>query len=216
MTDLAVVMVTCEKYSFLWEAWHHYYKKNFKHNLPEYFISDSVARPFDGFNYLKYETTGVNGWSGAVRGCIEKIPHKNIFFLLDDLMFTEDISDLFQVLYAAFTSYEMDSLRIIMKPSAATAEPTEIILRNRPVRKLAGNSKYLVSYVPNIFKKDVLLDFLKVNESPWNSEVKGTKRIKGKGYSIYDYSLPDWYINSVVLGRLTAAGLLMLEKSVNI
>jgi len=210
--DLAVVMVTCDKYSFLWDGWYHYYKKNFDHKFKEYFISDSDECPFEGFEHLKYDTTDANGWTGAVRGCIEKIPHENVFFLLDDILFNTDISSLFMVLYAVFCAYEMDSLRIIMKRSAATGKNTNITLRNSYIRELNQNSKYLVSYVPNIFKKSVLLDFLSVNESPWDSEVKGTKRIKDKGYKIYDYLLPGWYVNAVVKGKVTPDGNLALSK----
>jgi len=214
MTDnLAVAMVTCEKYSFLWDAWYHYYKENFRHNIQEYFISDTATCPFKEFKHLKYDPTEVNGWTNAVRGCIEKIPQDNIFFILDDILFMEDITNVFYVLYAVFEGYGMDSLRIIMKDSVATARPTDIEIRNRPVRKLTQNSKYLVSYVPNIFKKSVLLDFLKVNESPWDSEVRGTKRIRGKGYNIYDYHLPGWYVNAVVQGKLTDNGRLMISKA---
>jgi len=212
MDNLAVVMVTCNKYSYLWGAWYHYYKANFQHSQQEYFISDSEECPFEEFTHLKYKTIDVNGWSGAIRGCIEKIPHDNIFFLLDDLFFNKPISNILQALNAVFNAYDMDSLRIIMKDSAATAVKTELSLNGAFIRQLKPNSKYLVSYVPNIFKRSVLLDFLSVNESPWSSEVKGSTRVRSKGYKIFDYHYPDWYVNSVVKGVMTPQGKLMLDS----
>jgi hypothetical protein len=71
---------------------------------------------------------------------------------------------------------------------------------------LTKRSKYRVSYVPNIYKKEVLLDFLSIDESPWQSERQGSKRNWKREYAIYDYPEYGWYCNAVKKGRVTECG----------
>ena len=74
------------------------------------------------------------------------------------------------------------------------------------IHRLHKYSHYLISYSPTIYRKDFLLECLNRDESIWDSEVKGTKRLWvkaffGRKYKIYRY-VKDWYINAIVRGEL--------------
>ncbi|GAG63079.1 unnamed protein product [marine sediment metagenome] len=46
MDNLALVVNTCDKYSHIWDAWYHYYKKYWKLDLPVYFLNETLDITF--------------------------------------------------------------------------------------------------------------------------------------------------------------------------
>jgi len=212
MTELAVVIATCDKYSFLWEGWYHYFKKHWGLDLPIYFITETIDCPFPDLREIKVGPYEYKHWTGKINKGVSQIYAENIFLILEDYYFNESIDNLFMALYASFQALDADSLRILRKPSTATAHPIKLSLHGSPVRKLERNSKYLISYVPNIWKRSTLLDITLKAESAWDSEVKGTKRIRDRGYEMYDYMRPNWYTDASRRGKPTEDGLRLIKE----
>ena len=215
MKDLAVVMLTCDKYEAVWDTWYHYFKKYWKLDVPVYFINDKLDCPFDDMTQIKVDIPEIELWTKKLRVAVEQIPEQHLFILLEDLFFNQSIDDIFMDVYATFKALEADALRILMKPTHSALIPIHRGLPRNMVRRLHQRDKYLIAYSPNIWDKDYLLEALQVDENPWHSEVKGTKRMWDKGKKIYEIELTGWYTNSMRLGKIQPEGQRLINEAKN-
>ena len=67
-----------------------------------------------------------------------------------------------------------------------------------PVYMLNRDSQYLISFSPNIYKKEFLLKVLARDESPWACEIEGTRRIRKIRPMVYAQHINGWYLNTHV------------------
>lgn len=206
MKDLAIVVMACDQYEFLWEPWYYYFNKNWDIDLPVYFLSETKECPFRDFYPIYFNITDFGQWVRRLREGVEQIPYNNLFVLMDDFFFKENIRNLFSLLYAYFLTEDADALRILRTQSAATVKNTGFEIYGRPVQRLTQNSKYIISFIPNIWRKDFLLRCLQVNGTAWDSEVKGSKKMRNTGHRVYHYFKPDWYMGAARGGKLIKEG----------
>ena len=206
MKDLAVVLVTCDKYAWLWDVWHYFFRKHWHVDCPVYFCNEVKDVDYDGITQVKcgYVAPNANQWTKQLRECVEQIPEKHLFVILEDLLFDMDISETFKKLYVAFNMLGADALRIRSKNTIAQMSPTNRKIDGKDINLLSDKSKYLITFSANLWSKNYLMECLSRDESPWTAELSG--RMKGKGKRVYDYHMPNWYVNSLVLGRLSIAG----------
>ena len=197
---LAIVVSSCDKHSFLWDAWWHYFSQ-WKHDYPVYFLTETKDVPFP----VKNIKVDIDIWTKKIRKSIEQIPEDDIFWLCEDFWFSK-LKD-FDKIYKTFKALDADSLRIRRVPSKySTSENTMFQINGTIIKKLTQTSKYLIAYSPNIFKKSFLLECLKYDENIWQSETIGSRRLENKGYNIYSYLRPGWYGNACRKGKLTEEG----------
>ena len=209
--NVAVVVITGDKYSKYWDAWYDGFKENFNIDVPVYFITETIRCPFPDIIDIDVGFKGVMNWTGGLRRGLLQIEKQNIFLVLEDCIFVENITKLFRVLYASFDLLQADSLRMCFRPTTSKADPTDIVVGGVPVCKLKQNSKYLVSYMPCIWKRDFLLKCTEHVESPWASELKGSKRIAELPHKIYDYMKPGWAVDASKKGVSTSEGIKLME-----
>ena len=195
MMNIALVINTTDKYSFLWKKWYFFFKTNWEVECPVYWLNETKDIDFP-FTQIKVNIPEKKLWTKKYRLSIEQIPEENLFVLLEDHFIVKRFThEDFEGIYRMFKTLDADALRVKFATSKyATVHETPFKIKN-PVDKLDDHSMYLVSHAPNLWKKSFLLECLKLDEDPWESEAKGTKRIKGKGYKIYSYIKPDWYVN---------------------
>jgi len=199
MEDLALVYVTCDKYEHIWKDWYDGYCKYFDIDIPSYFCGESKPCPWD-FKTIPHEPVPASQWTTKLKTQLEQIPENNVFIWLDDLIAAKDITFEFEYLYDCFLQLEADALRIMMRASAARTYAAGRLM-DRPIEKLLPKSPYLISYSPNIYKKDFLLHCLRWEESPWENELHGTARIRPWMKDIYSYQIDGWCYNSIIKGE---------------
>ena len=213
MKNLAVVIGTSDSHSFLWKDWWYYFNKNWKYNYPIYFLNEKKDIDFS-IKQIKVNIPNINLWTKRIRKSIEQIPEDNIFWLLEDFFITKSFKkNEFENIYDFFIRINADSLRIDSVESIhTTSYNTKFKINGTLIEKLDQHSRYLISYLPNIWKKSFLLECLKVDESPWESEIKGSQRIEGKDYDIYSYLRPNWFGNACRQGKLTQEGKKLVDN----
>ena len=206
MKDLAVVLVTCDKYSWLWDAWYYYFRKHWHVDCPVYFCNEIKPVDYDGITHVPcgYVSPNANGWTKQVRECVEQIPEQHLFVILEDLLFEKDISETFKKLYVAFKLLGADAMRIRSKATRAKMTFTSICIDGVGIKCLTDNSKYLITFSANLWDRTYLMECLSRDQSPWTAEL--SSRMKGMGWRVYDYVMPNWYVNALVLGRMTTGG----------
>ena len=201
MKDLAVVIVTCDKYSWIWDTWYHYFDWNL--DVPIYFINETEDCNLP-VKQIKVGPHSVNRWTKMVREGVKQIPEKHLFLMTEDILFNRNIDDLFVLLYDVFLKYNAEALHIRHKPTISDIFNIRDIVQGKYVKQLTQRSKYLVSFAPNIWDKEYLMMCLKRNQNPWKCET--SRRMRNRGQLVLDYEEPGWYTNAVVKGKLTEEG----------
>ena len=197
MLDLAVVINTTDKYSHIWDRWYYYFKKHWTLDLPLYFLNEKKDIPFP-FKQIKVDIPEKELWTKKLRESVGQIPEKNLFILLEDLFLTASFEPgEFQYIYSGFTIGGADATRI-QPPSKYTTTYDTMLPK---FSRLTQDSQYLIAHTPNIWRKDFLLECIKIDEDPWTNEIEGTKRIQNKGYNIYNYE-KDWFVNVLRRGEV--------------
>lgn len=200
MKKLAIAYVACDKFDDLWLDWYEAHLKHWDLDVPKYFCGEEKPCPFDGFEQIPHEAVGAGMWTAKLRKQVEQIDAEYIFVWLDDMVQLRSISEEFDALFKWAYKRKVDSIRIMGRPSKARYTHVIDILDN-PVYSLNHDSQYLVSFSPNVFKKEFLLKVLKRDESPWACEVAGTNRIRKSRPDVYAQHIDGWYINRRVNGQ---------------
>jgi len=194
--SLALAYVTCDKYSHVWEEWIKAYRTYWGVDIPEYFCGEELVCPFDGFEHLPHKSVPASGWTAKLRSQVEQINAEYIFVWLDDMIPLMDISIPFVRLFNWAYDHKVDAMRIMARRSASTYMQVGH-LSNNPIYKLTHKSRYLVSFSPNIYKKEFLLDVLQWDESPWDCELIGSRRIVKWLPEVYAHHIDGWVNNSI-------------------
>jgi hypothetical protein len=196
--NLAILFSTCDKYSYLWEGWKYYFDKNFRPDLPVYSVTETKDIGWSDRHFKVNKKL----WTPRINQVVKQIDEENILLLLDDLFIIKEMGDQeFRNIYDKFIELDAHALRILSyKSRNATENPTKHHANGVTLYKLTQRSKYLICYMPNIWKKSFLDEVTKYNEDIWNSEYGGNKRLYGRHWDIYSYVKPDWIWNVVKTG----------------
>ena len=199
-SNLAVLIFGCDKYEFLWDSWYKYFKKNWDFSLGNiYFNKEKKDVDFEGITQIKTDISDVNLWTKRMREVLAQIPEQDIFFFMGDEFFINKVPE-FSDVYKAYRFLNADSIRVRPISLANIVEIVPII-NGIKIKKFRNDSPYLISYSPNIIRKSFFLDCIKVDESAWDNEIKGTERIRNTNPQVYIYH-KNWTANTMVKGKL--------------
>ena len=208
MKDLAVVLITCDKYSFLWDTWYHNFSKYWIIDCPVYFLTETRRVDYPGVTQIWYNEPDVNKWTKRVKKCIKQIPENDLFVILDDHIFRKEIDRIFRGVYSLFKKLKADAIRINRVPDRTKAKATTHLIMGDPVYKLTRTSMYIISYTPNLWKKSFLLKCLMGNNDPWQSELLGYRfRLMGSrrlqlSCKVYGILYKDWFVGITHRGNV--------------
>lgn len=211
MKDLALVLMTCDKYMYLVEMWYYFYLKYVNLDIPIYVVNETKDLTIQGkwIRQIKINEPDINKWTYRVRQAIHKVPEDNIFLCLEDVFFNKPLTTLIQDLYFFFKLVDADSVRLSTVPSKrVTYAETQYINFNR----ISQRSWYTISYEPNIWKKAHLMRCIPVNESPWDSELEGSKRLHNTDHKTYFYLLEGSHVNVIQKGKVTKQGQILINE----
>ncbi len=209
--DLAIVIVSCDRYSYIWKPWYYYFKKNFGFDYPVYMINETKRANLDSVIEIASKRTDVEQWVVNLKQGIAKIPEEYLFIMMDDFLILKDISDTFDRLYNVFL--EIDALRIMQtEASVIKVVNSRYSVDGKPVLRLTQDSDYQISFSPNFWKREFLADCLQTEGNPWHSEMTGSERIKNKGYTVLSYTIHDWFYPAIWRGRVTPEGQKLINK----
>lgn len=188
---IALAYVTCDKYSHVWEQWYEAFTKHWGVELPCYFCGEELKAPF--FKPIPHESVPVEMWTAKLREQVEQIPEEYIFVWVDDHIQQFSIDMEFMLLTEWIKENSPDALRIMGRSSRSRYKVIDMV-RDRPLFELIPNTHYRVSFSPNIYKKDFLLEALRVDESPWSAELRRRYFPRKK---ICSYHIDGWYVNKI-------------------
>ncbi|NCF42131.1 MAG: hypothetical protein GWP32_04475 [Bacteroidetes bacterium] len=180
--NLDTIIMSCDKYSFLWKNFTKMFNRYCKLDCNTFLISESKTEELKGINIIN---TGQLTWTEMLRHAIEKVEKDYIFLLLDDYLLTENISDEEINLHLNFL-LEHDSNKIMIDRHSIFYRYESLIpYHDRTCLKFDINSSYLLSTQPSIWKKSFLQSVLDEKLDPWQFETYKTKTIRGKENKLF-------------------------------
>ncbi len=208
--QLAVLVVSCDKYSDLWTIFFDLMKKNWP---------DCEYKVYLGTNNLQSSFEGVNNicigpdraWADNVKAMIDQIDEDYILMLLEDFFIDRKIDS--QKIKSAVKYAEendIDCLRLEPLPP-----PVRVEERKLCVGKLNPKAPYFVSTQPAIWKKEKLFELLKEGYSAWDFEQKNSMQCSvGCNYEFYGTKKYIFHHkNGVERGKYYLSTINMLKKN---
>jgi len=190
----ALLVVTCDKYSDLWNLFVGQFRRYWPDcALPKYILTNETTAQFDGFTNLRIG--GDVSWSDNLSCALDLIPEDYVLLFLDDLVLKGPVNTaLLSEALAWARSVRPDHLRL-----NATERPDERI--DGVIGRIREGAIYRTSTVLTLWRKQALRSLLKPGESAWQFEIDGSTRSDAMPhfYSTYRDCFP--VINCVIKGK---------------
>lgn len=209
MNDLALLVVSCDKYSDLWE---HFFA------LIEKYWNDCTLTKYLGSNFMNYDKNNVRtiqvgadrSWAENVKKMLEQIQENYVIMMLEDFFIDKPImNNAIEILYNHMLIHGYDCLRLEPSPP-----PIKIDDKNLRIGRLIPGSPYYVSTQPAIWKKSILVELLMDGYSAWDFEIRNSKKSADFKYNFYctkDYILH--HLNGVERGKYYKSTIDVLRKN---
>ena len=169
MKNLAVVVLSCDKYSDLWDLFFDRWER-FWPDCPYdlYLISNKLEYNRENVNILKTEED--IDWSTNLLIILEKIIQDNVLLMIEDAPLNKIVETKeFNKLYEKFCKEKLNYLNLKSSPCPNGK-------KNEEMGELIKGSLYRAALVPCIWNKEVLKLLTLKGESAWDFEILGTER----------------------------------------
>ncbi|MFP4475875.1 MAG: hypothetical protein ACLFOY_09955 [Desulfatibacillaceae bacterium] len=210
--DLAIVVHTIDKYSFLWEGWYYFFRKywDFSINARLVFMNEDVEVSFPGIDQVR---TGPGEWSDRLKRGLEMLPESNVFYMQEDFWPIETLPrKYFEKAFGLFVRKKMDAFRITWMGNYRLFPMPHMLGGQLVYRFRNKSSMYLITHQSGFWRKDFFLDCLAPDESPWKNEIEGTERVRATMRPRVYMVKRKWYEEVCRRGELTAAGQAMMRE----
>lgn len=186
--NLAVLILSCDKYNDLWDGCYYQFAKYFKLDIPVYFASNNLSPSWSDSKIKIIHTGPEKNWGENFKRAIEQVNSQYIFVTLEDLYICSEINDDGYVLIQSMLERQLDLKHL---------KYTGFIQGNKEVMKgvkiLDAGTPYRVTLC-GIWQKEYLLSIIDDLDTPWIFEVDGSVRTQSdKGF----YSLEKPLYQSV-------------------
>lgn len=168
-SELAILVVSCDKYSDLWPIFFELKRRKWP---------DCKYKIYLGTNNLKTQIDGVKNicigddvsWAENVKKMLFNICEEYVLMLLEDFFIDRRIeSTNIDGAWTFMARNNIDCLRLEPLPP-----PAKILDRKLQLGKLNPKAPYFVSTQPAIWKRDVLISLLREGYSAWDFEQKNS------------------------------------------
>lgn len=210
-----VYLATCDRYIHLVERWQYLFNKFWGDGEQEVvvlgykepkFTLDSNVR----FVSLGAEDRGPKMWATDLGNFFRKIEDEYFYFWLEDQILI-DYSNL-SLLRRSIEDCMADESFGRFGLSAGISRRKHCAVKQYDdfsLIRLEQTADYRIAVQPSLWSRSYFLKYLEDGYSPWDFEVKGSRRAKGDGFNIYstgDKFVID-HVQSVVRGDLTSINL---------
>lgn len=170
--ELALVVLSCDKFSSLWPLFFKRLDENFSINSAKvYLLSNHINSNIKSDHAVEIVCVGDDiSWSANLRKLLMGISEQNILLLMDDAPLSQvvKVKD-FQHFYSLFVEHKMNYLNLKASPA-----PNSNI--GDYFGEILPSTSYRTSASPSFWRKNILLSLLKDNENAWQFEINGSRR----------------------------------------
>lgn len=170
--ELAVVVLSCDKFSSLWPLFFKRLDRNFPTNCAKvYLLSNHIDLNVKSDHAVEVVCVGDDiSWSANLRKLLIGISEPNVLLLMDDAPLSQVVEvEEFQHFYSSFIEHKMNYLNLKASPA-----PNKNI--GKDFGEIVTGTNYRTALVPSLWKKCILLQLFKEDESAWQFEIYGSQR----------------------------------------
>ena len=194
---VAVIVVSCDNYSDLWDGFIFFYNKYWKNNLfKSYFITNNKEVKDPSFEVIK---TGKDiSWSKNLKIALNKIKsYEYVILTIEDFYIVNHVNnELLLETISYFIDENGNYLTLI-------DEPKGDVDHCKYYRKISTESNYRQSATFAIWNRKTLINLLNDYENAWEFEKLGIERSKNfDGFYSVKKSIFS-FVNTVVKGKWT-------------
>lgn len=202
MTDKFTILIgTCDKYSFLWKdfatLFNRYWDSNIK--VRKYFLSETLSEEIEGFEFI---TPGKVPYSDCIKNALDIIQTPYVLWLQDDYFLRKTINkEKFKYYFDFIEKNNVDRLGI--KDDSKYYAKSKFI---DEIWKIDPKSQYTISMQASIWNVSYFKKCLNSNETPWQFELDGTRRINNNNMSnniYFELQNSPWYLEGMKKGKVT-------------
>jgi hypothetical protein len=203
--DIAILVVSCDKYSDMWRPFFNLFKKNWA-DCPfrVYLITNHQTPNFPGVTTIPVGED--RSWSDSIITALPFIVENFVLMFIDDLFLvkTVDTPKLLNILRAMI---EIDASYLRLNPTVKADKPC-----NQLFGIVSPGTIYRTSTVLSVWKKNVLQTLLKPGENAWEFEIIGTTRADAND-GFYAAWRPYFAVfNGVIKGKWRRGALLTMDS----
>ena len=208
-SKLAILIVSCDKYSDLWTPFFKLFRTFWPDCIyPIYLGSNNTIYLDDSIHMI---TIGDDiSWADNVKLMLDQIEEKYILMLLEDFFLEKkvkgkDIEELFEYV----KNNNVDCLRL-----APTPPPSKIVDKKLGIGIIEFNAPYCISTQPSIWNKDILKRLLHKGYTAWDFEKRNSADVANFGLKLC--GTKQFYIkrnNGVERGKYYASTLKLLNAN---
>jgi hypothetical protein len=169
MENLAILVLSCDKYSSTWNIFFDRKKRYWPEcKMPTYLIANHKK-------YINSEVSTINvgddiDWSSNLIIALKSIKEENILLMIEDAPFNGMVNEeLFKRCYQFFVNEKANYLNL-------KASPKPNIYIDNFIGSIEAGALYRAALVPSIWKKSILTELLVEGESAWHFEIIGSER----------------------------------------
>lgn len=210
MKKLAILVISCDNYSDLWQTCSKMFESNWPDCPYEKFILTNEVE-YTGDDFINLSIGKDLDWSTNLKKALQLIENRGynyVFTMVEDYFFGNIINtEYFKVIINSFISIKGDFLRL-----HNSIDPRIINMMNPYFGKVENNIPYRQTVAFSIWRIEVLDNILKVGETAWEFEKIGVRR--GFSYEGF-YAIPDNFfktINLVIKGKIVPSELKKLKQ----
>ena len=209
MNNIAVVISSCDKYSFIWEAYKTIFQKYWSDcPYPIYFITNNMDAPFG-----QTIRVGDLDWASGVIKALNKVKEKTIVWLLEDYWFTNMVNTLdLNKLCTFINTTECDHIRLYVSNQSKQIPRQKF---TEDLDLLNKEEDYRCSLNAGLWKKNILLNLIESGNNIWDSEHIMTNKSRSKLFCTVKemkYIIYNIDNNMIEQGKITKAGYEYLQR----
>jgi len=200
--DLTVLIATCDKYNFLWnpfsELFNLYWDKNIE--VKKCFVGETIKGDISDFTFLTPGKFPNNAWSDRIKCALDQIETKYVLLLLDDyfLVKTNPIEN-FETYFYLLEHYQADKLSIHYPHEELKLTP---LIKEFDIYQMDQDSPYTTTTQSSIWNVEFFKSCLEDNQSIWQFEIEGSKKLNDRGHKILFHQIIDrWYFEAMTKGK---------------
>lgn len=179
-TDCSILVLSCDKNKALLKIFFDFFDKNWNKCPFEIYLG-LEKEVVNHKNVIALQSEN-SDWSGRLVSYLNIIKSDYIFIILDDFIL-EDVANTKKIMsYLEYIKSNEDIVNISLA-NIYDNNNTDIGFENLVERP--KDADYLLNLQVGIWRKDILLLLLKLNESPWETEIFGSiraRRLKNKRF----------------------------------
>ena len=165
-----MLILSCDKYSDIWDGYYYQFKKHFELDLPIYFAANQLS-PSWVDEKIKIICTGPEkSWGENFKKVIEQVDAQFILITLEDLYICSGVSGSEYSLIQSMLSQYSDLRHL--KYTGYVQGQKELI---KGVKILDSDTPYRVTLC-GVWQKEYLLSIVEDLDTPWSFEIKGSVR----------------------------------------